>query len=398
MQTKMVSLILLIFLLSYLTCQQKVEEEPATKAGYIIQHKIIYGAADEYCAWPSIIRAGNGNLLLAFCQSEEHLSPDGAIVMLRSKDNGQEWFGPEVIYDTPLDDREVGFTILKDGSIITHYYSMRHTKKAYETTYAGSYDQATLDRWTKHVEQPEYKNATDFEGSWSTISTDDGHTWSTPYRSHDSVHGGIELKDGTLLLASYRDQEGSIGVFKASTPDHPWQKIATIHSPQPDTIRLAEPHILQLPSGRIIMMIRTVAKPYNDLSDHCFLWETYSDDKGRTWTTPFKTPLWGFPPHLLLVSDGRILCTYGYRRPPFGQRACISEDGIIWNQADEIILREDALNKDLGYPASVELEPGIILTVYYQPDPATGPQRLDPPDPNRSRPDIWGTTWKVPSK
>ena len=144
------------------------------------------------------------------------------------------------------------------------------------------------------------------------------------------------------------------------------------------------------------MMVRSTAKPYNDSSPRNVLWETYSDDNGHTWVELYPTPLWGFPPHLLQLSDGRVLCTYGYRRPPFGQRACISNDGITWNRADEIILRDDAFNKDLGYPASVELEPGIVLSVYYQPDPADGPQIMDPPDPKRSRPDILGTIWKVP--
>ena len=55
-----------------------------------------------------------------------------------------------------------------------------------------------------------------------------------------------------------------------------------------------------------------------------------SRDNGKTWSEPYETPLWGFPPHLLQLSDGRILCSYGYRRAPYGQRVCISDDGITW--------------------------------------------------------------------
>ena len=78
--------------------------------------------------------------------------------------------------------------------------------------------------------------------------------------------------------------------------------------------------------------------------------------------------------------------------------ACISEDGITWKIENEIILRDDAFNKDLGYPVSVELEPGIVLTAYYQPDPKDGDQRMTPPDPKRHRPDILGMIWRVPIK
>ncbi|MEX0325152.1 MAG: hypothetical protein AB3N33_03590, partial [Puniceicoccaceae bacterium] len=93
----------------------------------------------------------------------------------------------------------------------------------------------------------------------------------------------------------------------------------------------------------------------------------------------------------------RILCSYGHRRPPFGQRAAISEDGITWRKEDEFILRDDAPNKDLGYTVSIELEPGRILTVYYQPnvEPGANP-RMVPPDPLRIKPGILGTIWQLP--
>ena len=62
-----------------------------------------------------------------------------------------------------------------------------------------------------------------------------------------------------------------------------------------------------------------------------------------------------------------------------------------------MVLRDDAPNKDLGYPVSIELEPGTILTVYYQPNvpPGANP-RMVPPDPLRTKPGILGTIWKLP--
>jgi hypothetical protein len=289
-------------------------------------------------------------------------------------------------------------TVLNDGRILLHVWSYFHTKEKYETIFKGSYRDSVLARWIDFVSQPAYRNANSLEGAWCSISSDNGKSWSKPFPGKDTIHGGIQLPDGTILVAAYREQQNSIGVFKADSSAQHWEQVALVESPKPDSVRFGEPHILQLPSGRIIMMIRATAVPYNDQSPLCNMWETYSDDNGQTWATPFFTPLWGFPPHLLLLSDGRVLCTYGYRREPFGQRACVSSDGITWNKADEIILRDDALNSDLGYPASVELEPGLILSIYYQPDTANGRQELTPPDPERSKPDIWGTIWRVPTK
>jgi len=393
---KLKILIALFVLFLILSCSSG--KDTTSQKDHIVKHIVIYSSHDEYCAWPAMIRAANGDLLVTFCINEEHLGPDGKIVTVRSSDNGETWSQPEIILDTPLDDRHAGLTLLRDGTILTHCWTTFWTRKKYYDLPPLAYETEMIERWSNHVEQPEYVQAEKLEGSSGLKSTDHGCTWTKPGPGKDSIHGGLHLADGSLLVASYRLEKDHVGVYHAKSPDDPWQKISEVYSPNPDSLRFGEPHIVQLTSGRIIMMIRATTKPYNDLDPRCFLYGTYSDDNGKTWADPYQTPLWGYPPHVLQLSDGRILCTYGYRRPPFGQRACISEDGVTWKKESEIILRDDAFNKDLGYPVSVELEPGIVLSVYYQPDPKDGKQRMTPPDPNRHRPDILGIIWRVPSK
>lgn len=129
--------------------------------------------------------------------------------------------------------------------------------------------------------------------------------------------------------------------------------------------------------------------------NHPYLMESWSFDKGLTWTYPtlvfiskekFIDNVIGGPPHLLRLKDGRILCSYGYRFGKMGIRAIISEDeGETWSRP--IVLRDDAgyassLHKkkwlwkklrfsrsdpamDCGYPVSIQLEDKSILTVYY---------------------------------
>ena len=83
--------------------------------------------------------------------------------------------------------------------------------------------------------------------------------------------------------------------------------------------------------------------------------------------------------------DGRLLVSYSIRRAPFGQRACLSrDDGKTWDYANEIVLRDDAPNGDLGYPASVQLDDDTLLTVYYQRDNAT------------EKPCLMATHWRLP--
>jgi hypothetical protein len=141
------------------------------------------------------------------------------------------------------------------------------------------------------------------------------------------------------------------------------------------------------------MMMRVTPKPYSNVDPRSVLWETYSDDGGLTWVDPYPTPLWGFPPHLTLLDDGRVVVAYGRRKPPFGQRAAVSEDGVTWRAEDEIVLRDDAPNEDLGYPASIQLNNGSVLTVYYQSHPSDTLRPPEGPPPGRHKPDILGTIW-----
>jgi len=115
----------------------------------------------------------------------------------------------------------------------------------------------------------------------------------------------------------------------------------------------------------------------------CIASSAITRDGGRTWTVTHSTGIWGYPPHLLPLRDGPLVVVYGRRKAPFSERACVSTDGgTTWDTANELTLC-DAVNTDLGYPASVQLDDGTILTVYYQ-DPG--------PDQDTC---LWATRWRL---
>jgi hypothetical protein len=75
--------------------------------------------------------------------------------------------------------------------------------------------------------------------------------------------------------------------------------------------------------------------------------------------------VWGLPSHLVRLKDNRLLMTYGHRRQPLGNQARLSTDhGRTWS--DPIELSGDGITGDLGYPSTVELDNGTLVTVWYE--------------------------------
>ena len=118
-----------------------------------------------------------------------------------------------------------------------------------------------------------------------------------------------------------------------------------------------EAALVETESGLVLCLIRSAPGP---------LLECWSDDAGKTWSHAVQTDISGYPPHLLKLRDGRILCSFGHRKTPLGIQAVLSSDGgRSWDIENRVILRDDSETWDLGYPISVQLADESILTVYY---------------------------------
>ena len=111
----------------------------------IEKHFSIYEKRDAYSAWPAIARTQNGDLLVLFTRTDEHMGPNGEILMVRSTDNGESWQPPTIIYDTIVDDRESGITVLRDGRLLTHLRSVKFPESTYTSMTEDNYPRESLD-------------------------------------------------------------------------------------------------------------------------------------------------------------------------------------------------------------------------------------------------------------
>ena len=93
----------------------------------------------------------------------------------------------------------------------------------------------------------------------------------------------------------------------------------------------------------------------------------------------------GMPPHFLRHSSGAIICAYAERDDKNScEKVFISwDDAKTWT---DYILDDRSDCNDLGYPASVELSNGDVLTVYYQRQPGDG------------KASILSSRWTLPEK
>jgi hypothetical protein len=241
------------------------------------------------------------------------------------------------------------------------------TSLAYETYLADakakSWDPARIERWQSVQRATTAAERKALLGTWMLRSTDGGLHWSAPYRVPlNSPHGPVALRDGRLLYAGKRlwDAKAEIGVCESTDDGLTWRWLAEIPSrPGDSAINYHELHAVEAADGRLIAHIRNHNKP-NDRETL----QSESTDGGKTWSAPRPIGVWGLPSHLLRLADGRLVMTYGYRRDPRGNHARVSRDhGQTWSEP--IVISNDGKG-DIGYPSTVEVAPGKLLTLWYE--------------------------------
>jgi len=213
------------------------------------------------------------------------------------------------------------------------------------------------------------------------ISDDHGRSWretrpidTAPYDGGYGIRGACELPNGDLLLPlSDIPHWRVVFVLRSSDDGESWGRPVEVANVQGKEFE--EPSLIRLESGRLLMLLRENGTRR--------LHQCLSDDDGMTWTPPRQLPIEGYPPHLLLLPDGRVLCTFGWRYPDFGIRAALSGDGgRTWDTDRTIRIRGGFPNKDLGYPCTLLDGDGSLFTVYYGQD-------------RDGVTCIWGTRWRL---
>ena len=352
-------------------------------AQYTVGDTVIIHKDDfAYISHPSITILENGEWLAAFNHSRRRkkrmhppTDPLFRTLLCRSSDSGQHWQSPVFAPDFDWSGTECpGITCLSDGTVVLTQFRFgwyplglaRKRRTAGEKISiclpdTGWTEDFSEGDWDKSI----YTWARGYHGLYSHRSTDGGHSFepavkidTDPYRDGYSRTGVIELSDGRLAYAvTEHHPPSNLFTYMMFSDDRcrSWSQ-PTIITECLEQI-YTEPDIAETAPGRLCCILRN--SPHH-------LHVCHSEDGGLSWDTPRETSMDGHPGHLLPLSDGRLLCTYGRRKEPFGIRAALSEDGgHTWLLENEIVVRADLPNGDLGYPTSIEYANGRLFVCYY---------------------------------
>jgi hypothetical protein len=300
----------------------------AQQARVATDHVMIASAPGRHFAFPGVARLRDGSLVAVFREATGHITPDGSIAMVRSPDGGRTWSPRTTFYDDPRrDERDPGILCHSSDTLVVSMAS---------------------------------------DGAATMRSTDSGLTWDAPVPAPVfSPHGPSELPDGRLYWCGIATRHGMNAVETHTSTDlgRTWtlQETCALSLPfhQPWVAPFwDEPHAVPLDAERWLALYR--------VDRDGFLYRSTRPSSGADFTPPVRTAMWGCPPYILKLSDGRLLALYGYRREPYGIRACVSSDGgATWDTDHELVLRADGGHGDLGYPVALEVSPGLVLAVYY---------------------------------
>ena len=201
---------------------------------------------------------------------------------------------------------------------------------------------------------------------WGMVrtSSDGGRTWSDARRLPDGVLGPVKnkpvrLEDGTILSPSSTETPETPSTWRvhferSRDQGGTWQIIRPPASLDAPPIHAIQPSILTHRDGSLQALGRTRSGR---------LFETWSKDRGQTWTpltlTTLPNPSAGTD--ALTLKDGRHLLVYnhtGKGRTPLN--VALTRDGKSWEAVH--VLESEA--GEYSYPAVIQTSDGLIHVTY----------------------------------
>lgn len=335
----------------------------------IIEKNIIYKKNGMYPAFPSIIKGSKAKeYLISFrlapnsSKNYSHLHSLSKAVLIRVYKNEIKEI-IEIGQSDPLAKQDAQLFRVDNKTILAYYF--RYSFHPLD-------EKPLLEKYTFI----EYKNTLALlNGIGISASYDNGKTFSSQSiididgEIHFAIRGSMcKIKDKVFAAVYAYKKNGKYQCFVISSDDFiHWQKSSFLCESEyknGNKIEYFEPSLL-VHGDIIAAFIRTHVN-----NEYAYTSVSFSYDNAKTFTKPVKLNIEGYPLHPLMLKNGNILLTYGYRLKPYGVRAKVIESADIdciekINEAKELIIEDKLSSSDSGYPWTLEDDDGSILCVYY---------------------------------
>lgn len=331
-----------------------VEPEPQLQTQpQVLKPKIVSSelAVPDVCAWPNLTLLPDGTIVAMIFNQPNHLERAGGdLECWASTDGGKTWAkrGTPAAHATKTSRANTAVGLAHNGDLVVlvsgwHYAPRRRLPP----WVCRSSDQGRTWRVDK---------------SRSAVFFPDGAEYDDRGQRMIKPFGDIVALPGGKLAASFYHDYGTVWIHFSDDDGRTWPEASVLSSDH-----RGETAILRLQSDRWLAASRVERGP-DGKTPPWGLRLFVSEDDGRTWSPKQSlTSALQHPGHLLRLKDGRILLTFGMRGVgAIGIRASDNE-GRTWSSGEVL----QSLGKgDLGYPATIQLGDGSLVTAYYYSKPA----------------------------
>ena len=320
-------------------------------------------AIDNVCAWPNLTLMPDGEVVALLHNQPSHLLWEGDIDCWTSEDGGATWGrrGVAALHEPGTNQGHIAAGVGHNGDLIA--ITSGHTNRPAPGT--------------APAEVPAFESGR-ITDPWVNRSADGGRTWQTA--KHNFLQRGASssvlipygdihrLGNGTLAACMYHQRDP----IARTGPNNREACDSHVLRSQDDGATWAEPSLIGRDLTETAMLAVDdqrwlAAARTHDAGNEQRLDLYQSDDAGRTWQ--YRQPLTAahqHPAHLLRLAGGAIVLTYGIRNEGLrGLGRRISHDGGQTWSRPAFLLDFGQGGPDLGYPSSVQLDDGDVLTAFY---------------------------------
>lgn len=351
-----------------------VEAEPALEEP---RHVVVYHEAGKYGGWPANhgIWSWGDEILVGFTVGDyldmgdsHHINRETPELHFlgRSMDGGETW--------TVRDPGKEGYLIPEGGFLQRVERTDVEIPKAREPEGGVEFS---------HPDFAMTVRTTDINSGSSRFfySYDRGKVWEGPFLLPNFGAPGtaartdyiVNGKDDCFAFITAAKQDGDEGrpmCIRTRDGGKTWTMEGWI-GPEPEGFSIM-PATVRLDDGALLTAVRRRE------GERRWIAAYRSEDEGKTWeylNDPVEDAGIGNPAAMIKLRDGRLALAYGFRGEPYSIRGKLSDDeGMTWG--DDVVLRDDGGDRDVGYPRMVQRADGKLVVVYYFNSPSLGPERF----------------------